>query len=236
MNLFKLALFAAIWFLNPLPLNAQSAPNDETRRIVEQLISPSVRVYTASGSSSGVVLFSGMHKDKYRTIVLTNQHVVADEKVDDLKLSHYGSEERITVRILHEDKQRDLAILEATDPFPSVPVRIAKTEPFVGQGVIAVGSPLGQGLFVGPWGVVSQLGFKPFGASPTDRSFMVSSVPIQRGFSGGGLFFKNDTTGNYELIGINTMTLTQFFVFTASIPVGDVRLVIRNANLEFILQ
>ena len=94
------------------------------------------------------------------------------------------------------DPKTDLALIKIKSDKPLATVKFAKTEPRVGDWVMAVGNPFGLGGTV-TTGIISARG-RDIGAGPYD-DFLQIDAAINRGNSGGPAF---NLEG--EVIGINT--------------------------------
>jgi serine protease Do len=163
---------------------------------VERVGGAVVLVQSPTGLGSGFVI----HPDGY---VVTNHHVVAGET--ELSITRFvraaGELERVRhqrVRIVASDPRTDLALLRIEDTrgvtaFPAVPVgdSFSLEE---GQGVFAIGSPLGLDRTVSQ-GIVSSRNRLLDG-----QLYIQTTTQINPGNSGGPLF---NLRG--EVIGVNNM-------------------------------
>jgi len=163
---------------------------------VERVGGAVVLVQSPTGLGSGFII----HPDGY---VVTNHHVVAGET--ELSVTRYvrggGELERVRhqkIRIVASDPRADLALLRIEDPkgidaFPTVPVgdSLGLEE---GQGVFAIGSPLGLDRTVSQ-GIVSSSKRLVDG-----QLYIQTTTQINPGNSGGPLF---NLRG--EVIGVNNM-------------------------------
>ena len=114
------------------------------------------------------------------------------------------------------DPKTDLALIKIKSDKPLATVKFAKTEPRVGDWVMAVGNPFGLGGTV-TTGIISARG-RDIGAGPYD-DFLQIDAAINRGNSGGPAF---NLEG--EVIGINTA------IFSPSGGIGRHRL--RHPGLD----
>ena len=124
---------------------------------------------------------------------VTNNHVVdkaesVDVTTDDGKT--------YTAKVIGTDPKTDLALIkvEGRSDFPAV--KLAETNPRVGDWVLAVGNPFGLGGTVTA-GIISARG-RDIGAGPYD-DFIQIDAPVNKGNSGVPTF---DVDGN--VIGVNT--------------------------------
>ena len=138
---------------------------------------------------------SGVIVDAQKGIVMTNHHVIknADEVVVSL-----ADGRSFDAKILGEDADLDIAILEIEDAENLVQVKIAdSSELKVSDFVVAIGNPFGLGQTV-TTGIVSALGRTGLGIEGYEN-FIQTDASINPGNSGGALV---NLAG--ELVGINT--------------------------------
>jgi len=129
--------------------------------------------------------------------VVTNNHVIADADEIEIELR---SGEKLPATVVGTDPRTDLALLkvEADSPLPFVSFGNSD-DMRVGDWVLAIGNPLGQGFSVSA-GIVSARGRTLSGAYD---DFIQTDAAINRGNSGGPLFnMKGD------VIGVNTAILS----------------------------
>ena len=149
------------------------------------------------GMGSGVIISS----DGY---ILTNRHVVTDERgddVDEIRVS-LSEEKELLAEIVGSDKRTDIAVLkvDAEDlPF----INMANSDNLrVGDILFAIGNPLRVGTTV-TQGIVSATGRTELGilgmGSQGYENFIQTDASINPGNSGGALV---DAEG--RLVGINT--------------------------------
>ena len=155
-----------------------------------------------SGVGSGSAFY--ISQDGY---LLTNQHVVADDKFVRVKLSSGRS---LVGEVVRVDKVRDVALLR-TDPVAIEALAVRTDGGVVGEPVYAVGSPFGQSLS----GTITR------GVLSARRvfegvAFLQSDVAINPGNSGGPLL---DASG--RVIGISTLS-SQAQGINLFIPLDDV--------------
>jgi len=155
-----------------------------------------------SGVGSGSAFY--ISQDGY---LLTNQHVVADDKFVRVKLSTGRS---LVGEVVRVDKQRDVALLR-TDPVATEALALRTDGGTVGEPVYAVGSPFGQSLS----GTITR------GVLSARRVFegvayLQSDVAVNPGNSGGPLL---DASG--RVIGISTIA-TQAQGINLFVPLDDV--------------
>jgi serine peptidase DegS len=181
---------------------APAVVNISTARLVTEQIGPSAlsqlfgdvrplyhrRVERALGS--GVIADAGGH-------IITNNHVIANADTIVVTLAD-GREAQAVV--VGRDPDTDLAVLHVKlQPLPVMP--FGRSDHLqVGDGVLAIGNPLGLSQTV-THGIVSATGRSQLGVA-TFEDFIQTDAAINAGNSGGALI---NTLG--ELIGINTAVL-----------------------------
>jgi serine protease Do len=129
--------------------------------------------------------------------VVTNNHVI--EGADEILIEFFDGEELVAT-VVGTDKNTDIALLkvEADSPLPFVSFGDSDTA-LVGDWVIAMGNPLGQGFSVSA-GIVSA---RNRALSGNYDDYIQTDAAINRGNSGGPLF---DMDGN--VVGVNTAILS----------------------------
>lgn len=129
--------------------------------------------------------------------IVTNNHVI--DGADEILIETFSGLQ-LNAKLVGTDPATDLALLkvEHDSPLPSVPWGDAE-EARVGDWVIAVGNPLGQGFSVSA-GIISARGRALQG---NFDDYIQTDAAINRGNSGGPLF---NMSG--EVVGINTAILS----------------------------
>jgi serine protease Do len=129
--------------------------------------------------------------------VVTNNHVI--EGADEIRIEFFDGEE-LTAEVVGTDPNTDIALLkvETDEPLPFVPFGDSD-EARVGDWVIAMGNPLGQGFSVSA-GIVSARNRELSGRYD---DYIQTDAAINRGNSGGPLFNMDG-----EVIGVNTAILS----------------------------
>ena len=129
--------------------------------------------------------------------VVTNNHVI--EGADEITIEFFSGEE-LKATVVGTDANTDIALLkvEAATPLPFVSFGDSNAAR-VGDWVIAMGNPLGQGFSVSA-GIVSA---RNRALSGTYDDYIQTDAAINRGNSGGPLF---NMDGN--VIGVNTAILS----------------------------
>jgi serine protease Do len=189
---------------------------------VERVAEAVVQIQTASGLGSGFII----NKLGY---VITNQHVIAGEReitVVVYRKKPDGLEKQAftKVKIIAMNGFLDLAILQIDDPavetLPFVPIGDSDSLT-QGQGVFAIGSPLGLERSVSQ-GIVSIKARESSG-----RWYIQSTTQINPGNSGGPLF-----NSRGEVVGVNNMKAAGIGVegLGFSIPANVMKLFLKNRD------
>jgi len=129
--------------------------------------------------------------------VVTNNHVIEDADEIEIELRNG---EKLPAVIIGTDERTDIALLkiEADAPLPFV--NFGNSDDMrVGDWVLAIGNPLGQGFSVSA-GIVSARGRELSGSYD---DFIQTDAAINRGNSGGPLFNMQG-----EVVGVNTAILS----------------------------
>lgn len=129
--------------------------------------------------------------------IVTNNHVI--DKADQISIEFYSGLE-LEATVVGTDRNTDLALLkvEADEPLEFVSFGDSDISR-VGDWVMAVGNPLGQGFSVSA-GIISA---RNRALSGTYDDFIQTDAAINRGNSGGPLFNMDG-----EVIGVNTAILS----------------------------
>lgn len=130
-------------------------------------------------------------------LIVTNNHVI--DGADEIEVEFYSGA-RLPAKLVGTDPTTDIAVLkvEAENPLPFVQFGDSDAAR-VGDWVMALGNPLGQG-FSATTGIVSA---KSRALTGTYDDFIQTDAAINRGNSGGPLF---NLQG--EVIGVNTAILS----------------------------
>lgn len=129
--------------------------------------------------------------------IVTNNHVI--EGADEIRIEFFSGL-NLTAELIGTDPATDIALLKVEYENPLPAVRFGDSEAArVGDWVIAVGNPLGQGFSVSA-GIISARGRALQG---NYDDYIQTDAAINRGNSGGPLF---SMTG--EVIGVNTAILS----------------------------
>ncbi|WP_299282815.1 Do family serine endopeptidase [uncultured Tateyamaria sp.] len=129
--------------------------------------------------------------------IVTNNHVI--EGADEILIEFFNGDE-LEAELIGTDPNTDIALLKvsAEGPLPHVPFGNSD-EARVGDWVIAMGNPLGQGFSVSA-GIVSA---RNRALSGTYDDYIQTDAAINRGNSGGPLFNMDG-----QVIGVNTAILS----------------------------
>jgi len=152
---------------------------------------PAPRTRRSQALGSGFVV----SEDGY---IVTNNHVI--EGADEIQIEFYGDHMTLDATVVGTDPNTDIALLKVKADQPLPYVSFGDSDVMrVGDWVMAVGNPLGQGFSVSA-GIVSARGRELNG---TYDDFIQTDAAINRGNSGGPLFNMNG-----EVIGVNTAILS----------------------------
>jgi serine protease Do len=129
--------------------------------------------------------------------IVTNNHVI--EGADEIEIEFFGGE-KLPAKLVGTDPKTDIALLkvEAASPCPSS-ASATRDLMRVGDWVVAMGNPLGQGFSVSA-GIVSARNRE---LSGTYDDYIQTDAAINRGNSGGPLFNMDG-----QVIGVNTAILS----------------------------
>ena len=174
----------------PRPIVPEGSPLEDFFRDFMDRRNDGQRPRRSSALGSGFVI----SEDGF---IVTNNHVI--DKADEIEIEFFSGK-RLKAKLIGTDPKTDIALLkvESDEPLPFVQFGdsdIAR----VGDWVIAVGNPLGQGFSVSA-GIISA---RERALSGTYDDFIQTDAAINKGNSGGPLF---NTRG--EVIGVNTAILS----------------------------
>jgi serine protease Do len=129
--------------------------------------------------------------------IVTNNHVI--EGADDIEIDFFGGQ-HMKAKLVGTDLKTDIALLKVESPTPLPFVGFGDSDKMrVGDWVMAMGNPLGQGFSVSA-GIVSARGRE---LSGTYDDFIQTDAAINKGNSGGPLFNMDG-----EVVGVNTAILS----------------------------
>lgn len=176
--------------VNPGPDLPQGLPFDDFFRQFRDQQGGPQQPRRSSALGSGFVI----SEDGF---VVTNNHVI--EGADEIMIE-FTDGKNLAAEVIGTDPKTDIALLkvEATEPLTHVPFGDSDTAR-VGDWVLAVGNPLGQGFSVSA-GIVSARNRELSGSYD---DYIQTDAAINRGNSGGPLF---NMAG--EVVGVNTAILS----------------------------
>ncbi|KAF0113046.1 MAG: protease Do [Rhodobacteraceae bacterium] len=129
--------------------------------------------------------------------IVTNNHVI--EGADEIEIEFFSGQ-RLKAKLVGTDPKTDLALLKVESDKPLEFVSFGNSDLMrVGDWVMAMGNPLGQGFSVSA-GIVSARGRE---LSGTYDDYLQTDAAINRGNSGGPLFNMDG-----QVIGVNTAILS----------------------------
>jgi len=129
--------------------------------------------------------------------IVTNNHVI--DGADEINIEFFNGEE-LPAEVIGTDPKTDIALLKVDSDAPLQPVPFGNSdEAQVGDWVMAMGNPLGQGFSVSA-GIVSA---RNRALSGTYDDYIQTDAAINRGNSGGPLFNMDG-----EVVGVNTAILS----------------------------
>lgn len=129
--------------------------------------------------------------------IVTNNHVI--EGADEIQIEFYGGEE-LPAKLIGTDPNTDIALLKVEADKPLDYVKFGNSDTMrVGDWVVAMGNPLGQGFSVSA-GIVSARNRELRGSYD---DYIQTDAAINKGNSGGPLFNMDG-----DVIGVNTAILS----------------------------
>ena len=175
---------------------------DIAARVLPAVVSIQIRIGDQGGTGSGVMLDSDGH-------ILTNNHVISPAVgVPDAKIKViFQDNTQVPALVVGRDPKTDLAVIKVNVPNPTVAQMGSSASLAVGDGVIAIGSPLGLAGTVTD-GIVSALN-RPerLDGEGSDTNAVIDAIQtdaaINPGNSGGPLV---DSTG--AVVGLNAAIST----------------------------
>ncbi|MBY5933070.1 Do family serine endopeptidase [Tateyamaria omphalii] len=174
----------------PQGIVPEGSPFEDFFREFQDRNGPGDRPRRSSALGSGFVI----SEDGF---IVTNNHVI--EGADEINIEFFNGNE-LTAELVGTDPNTDIALLkvEADGPLPFVPFGDSDSAR-VGDWVVAMGNPLGQGFSVSA-GIVSA---RNRALSGTYDDYIQTDAAINRGNSGGPLFNMDG-----QVIGVNTAILS----------------------------
>ena len=174
----------------PMPMVPEGSPFEDFFERFREQMPEGDRPRRSSALGSGFVI----SEDGY---VVTNNHVI--EKADEIEVEFFSGES-LAATVVGTDPKTDIALLkvEPEQPLPFVSFGDSDTAR-VGDWVLAMGNPLGQGFSLSA-GIVSA---RNRALSGTYDDYIQTDAAINRGNSGGPLF---NMAG--DVVGVNTAILS----------------------------
>src|SRR6056297_679396 len=174
----------------PQGIVPEGSPFEDFFREFQERNGPGDRPRRSSALGSGFVI----SEDGY---IVTNNHVI--EMADEITIEFFAGDE-LPAEVVGTDPNTDIALLkvEIDEPLPFVSFSDSDTAR-VGDWVMAMGNPLGQGFSVSA-GIVSA---RNRALSGTYDDYIQTDAAINRGNSGGPLFNMDG-----DVIGVNTAILS----------------------------
>jgi serine protease Do len=152
-------------------------------------------------------------------IILTNNHVVAHTDKVEIQLTESADDKPIEGKVIGRDPELDVALIQFTPPRKLTALVLGDSDSLeVGEFVMAVGNPYGQGHSVSH-GIVSAKGR----ASPDAAfaNYLQTDAPINPGNSGGPLL---NLKG--EVVGINNAIDPRAQGISFAIPINFVKTIL----------
>jgi len=189
--------------LEPLPSASVYQPNAQEQAlnavydtVTQSVVNINIVTSNGSGSGSGFVIDTNGH-------IVTNNHVIEGARFIQVR---FADDTSLSAELVGRDPDSDLAVIRVnTSSVNLVPLELADSETaFVGQSVMAIGSPFGQD-FTLTTGIVSAIDR----SIAADGNYNIPDViqtdaAINPGNSGGPLL---DLNG--RVIGVNTAILSR---------------------------
>ncbi len=174
----------------PSPVVPEGSPFEDFFREFRDRSGNGDRPRRTSALGSGFVI----SEDGY---IVTNNHVI--ESADEIIIEFYEGGE-LEAKVIGTDPKTDIALLKVEAKTPLAYVSFGDSDTArVGDWVMAMGNPLGQGFSVSA-GIVSA---RNRALSGTYDDYIQTDAAINRGNSGGPLFNMNG-----EVVGVNTAILS----------------------------
>ena len=174
----------------PSPIVPEGSPFEDFFRDFRNRNGDGDRPRRTTALGSGFVI----SEDGY---VVTNNHVI--DGADEIIIEFFTGEE-LVAKVVGTDPKTDIALLKVEADKPLTYVQFGNSDiARVGDWVIAMGNPLGQGFSVSA-GIVSA---RNRALSGTYDDFIQTDAAINRGNSGGPLFNMDG-----QVIGVNTAILS----------------------------
>ncbi len=175
----------------PRPMIPEGSPLEDFFNDFMDRGGPNQRERRGSALGSGFVISA----DGY---IVTNNHVI--ESADEIMIEFFNGAGELPAELIGTDPRTDIALLKVDPEAPLPFVAFGDSDVArVGDWVLAIGNPLGQGFSVSA-GIISARNRSLQGAYD---DFIQTDAAINRGNSGGPLFNMDG-----EVIGVNTAILS----------------------------
>ena len=175
---------------------AQELTEQRRIEVAQRLSESTVSVSVGRSGGSGVLVGD-------QGWIVTNSHVVRGSGRLPVRL-RFGDGTVLEGRVIADDRQHDLAVVQAIGEVPARPLRLADSDTVaVGQSVLAFGSPFGLAGTL-TQGIVSARRDLPGVGGGAVHGLIQTDAPINPGNSGGPL-----VNGRGQIIGINTAILSR---------------------------
>lgn len=175
---------------NRLPLVPEGSPFEDFFEQFRDRMEDGNRPRRSSALGSGFII----SEDGY---VVTNNHVI--EGADEINIELYAGK-TLSAKVVGTDPKTDIALLKVESDTPLPFVKFADSDTArVGDWVLAMGNPLGQGFSLSA-GIVSA---RNRALTGTYDDYIQTDAAINRGNSGGPLFNLDG-----EVVGVNTAILS----------------------------
>lgn len=161
-------------------------------------------------------------------LVVTNKHVVSEAQAEYLVIDKNDKEHKVSK--IYRDPVNDIAILKVDD-LSVAPMQLGDSDALrVGEGVIAIGTALGEFRHTVTTGVVSGLGrgieaMSGFAETEKLENVIQTDAAINPGNSGGPLL-----NARGEVIGVNTAVSQSGQNIGFAIPINVIKASIENFN------
>jgi len=165
------------------PMSVSGVVNKVAASVVEvtTLTNSYYGQYVSSGAGSGVII----GKSEGFSYIVTNYHVVGDSEVIKVRLN---DKREYAATYIDGDEDMDIAVLKIAETENIVQAKIGRSASLtVGEGVVAIGNPLGELGGTVTDGIISALD-REINIDGVTMTLLQTNAAINPGNSGGGLF------------------------------------------------
>lgn len=188
-----------------LPVNNYVIQKNNTT-LQEQIkkVSPSVVIIKSDESSIGSGFIYKV--DKNNAYILTNEHVVTNNKKVDVEIT---SNKKVEATVLGKDSYLDIAVLKLDKKYATKPVKLGNSKQLnVGDSIFTIGTPIAEEYKnTVTSGIISGIDREVQTQDSSGKDIIMNMIqidaPINTGNSGGPLVNLNG-----EVIGICTLKIT----------------------------